>query len=113
MPKVVSAGGEEVGVDALAVRDPHDLGGGVGVVEGALRGELGRFLVQGDNLKLKIVTKCKEFCKIPKLAFYNKNNETTEASYVLCQNQNKIRKQCENSWHIYFNCERGRGGYLN
>ena len=49
-PEVVPAGGQQVRVDPLAVRDPHDLGGGVGVVERALGREFRGLLVQGHDL---------------------------------------------------------------
>ena len=39
----------------LTVRYPHNLRGGVGVVEGALGGELAGVLVQGNHLHLVVV----------------------------------------------------------
>lgn len=38
--QVVPASGKQVWVNTLAVRDPHDLGGGVGVVKGVPADEL-------------------------------------------------------------------------
>jgi len=31
--QIVSAGGQQVWIDSLGVRDPHDLGGGVRMIE--------------------------------------------------------------------------------
>lgn len=51
-PQVVPAGGQQVRVNPLGVGDPHDLGGGVGMVESVPAHELGALLLQTHQLDL-------------------------------------------------------------
>lgn len=51
-PEVVAAGGQQIRVNPLGVGDPHDLGGGVRMVEGIPADELGALLLQTDQLDL-------------------------------------------------------------
>lgn len=50
--QVVSTGGQQVRVDPLGVGDPHDLGGGVRVVEGVPADELWALLLETHQLNL-------------------------------------------------------------
>lgn len=52
-PQVVSAGGQQVRVGSFSVGDPHDLGGGVGMVKSVPAHKLGALLLQADELDLK------------------------------------------------------------
>lgn len=51
-PQVVSAGGQQVRVRSFGVGNPHDLGGGVGMVESASTHKLRGFLLQTNYLNL-------------------------------------------------------------
>lgn len=52
-PQVVPAGGQQVRVDSLGVRDPHDLGGRVRVVKGVPAYELRTLFFQANQLDLQ------------------------------------------------------------
>ena len=43
---------QQIREETLRVRNPHDLGRRVGMIEGALGGELRRFLVERDDLEV-------------------------------------------------------------
>lgn len=52
--QIVSAGGQQVWIDALGVRDPHDLGGGVRMIESVPAHKLRALLLKTHQLDLNI-----------------------------------------------------------